>query len=203
MPWTAACQASLFFTISWSLLKHMSIESVMPSNHLILSFPSPPAFNLSLHQGLFLTSQLSSLPQHHSLKASVLRHSVFMVQLSHPYVTTGKTVALTRWDLCYVEDVEMTSILLFTCIYIKKLGNIHKESGEGNGSPLLLPGEFHGWRSLVGYSSWGRKESDTTKQLTHTQGVSHISLILTYTFFLLLASMKQKHLPLYDILEYN
>ena len=45
-PWTAACQASLSFTISWSLLKLMSIESVMASNHLILSSPSPPAFNL-------------------------------------------------------------------------------------------------------------------------------------------------------------
>ena len=48
-PWTAACQASLFIT-NWSLLKLMSIESVIPSNHLI---PSPPAFNLSQNQGLF------------------------------------------------------------------------------------------------------------------------------------------------------
>ena len=53
-PWTAACQSSLSFTISWSLLKLMSTESVMPSNHLILCQPpSPPAFNLSHHQGLF------------------------------------------------------------------------------------------------------------------------------------------------------
>ena len=52
-PWTAARQVSLSITNSWSLLKIMSIESVMPSNHLILSFPSPPAFNLTQHQGLF------------------------------------------------------------------------------------------------------------------------------------------------------
>ena len=54
-PWTAACQASLSITNSCSLLKLMSIESVMPSNHLVhpLSSPSPPAFNLSQHQGLF------------------------------------------------------------------------------------------------------------------------------------------------------
>ena len=53
-PWTAACQASLSFIISLSLLKLMSIESVMPSNHLILCHPpSPPAFYLSQHQGLF------------------------------------------------------------------------------------------------------------------------------------------------------
>ena len=53
-PWTAAHQDSLFFTVSWSLLKVMSIESVMPSNHLILCCsPSCPAFSLSQHQGLF------------------------------------------------------------------------------------------------------------------------------------------------------
>ena len=53
-PWTTACQASLPFTIFWSLLKLTSIESVMPSNHLILHLPpSPPAINLSQLQGLF------------------------------------------------------------------------------------------------------------------------------------------------------
>ena len=53
-PWTAARQASLSITNSWSLPKLMSIESVMPSNHLTpLPSPSPPAFNLSQHQGLF------------------------------------------------------------------------------------------------------------------------------------------------------
>ena len=54
-PWTAACQASLFITNSWSLLKLMPIESMMPSNHLMLChcLPSPPAFNHSQHQGLF------------------------------------------------------------------------------------------------------------------------------------------------------
>ena len=53
-PWTAARQASLSFTISWSLLKLVSIELVMPFNHLVLlSSLSPPALNLSQHQGLF------------------------------------------------------------------------------------------------------------------------------------------------------
>ena len=51
-PWTATCQASLSITDSQSLPRLMSIELVMPSNHLILSPPSPPAFNLSQHQGL-------------------------------------------------------------------------------------------------------------------------------------------------------
>ena len=52
-PWTAACQASLSFTISQSLLKLVYIESVMPYNHLILIAPSPPTINLSQNHGLF------------------------------------------------------------------------------------------------------------------------------------------------------
>ena len=53
-PWTAGCQTSLFINNSWSLLKLMPFESAVPSNHLILCHPpSPPAFNLSQHQGLF------------------------------------------------------------------------------------------------------------------------------------------------------
>ena len=138
-PWTAARQASLSITNSWSLLKLMSIESVMPSNHLILChpllllpsiFPSimffsnesalhirwPKywsfSFNISTsneHPGLIffrmdwldllaVQGTLKSLLQHHSSKASILWHwAFFIVQLSHPYMTTGKTIALTRW----------------------------------------------------------------------------------------------------------
>ena len=138
-PWTAARQASLSTTNSWNLLKLMSIDLVMPSNHLILCrpllllpsiFPSirvfsnesalfirwPKcwsfSFSISLsndHSGLisfrmgwldFLAVQgtLKSLLQHHSSKASILQHSAFfIVQCSHPYLTTGKTIALTRW----------------------------------------------------------------------------------------------------------
>jgi len=137
-PWTAACQASLSITNSWGLLKLMSMESVIPSNHLILCHPLlllpstlpirvfsnesvfcirwPKYWSLSFsispssdYSGLIsfridwfdlLTIQgtLNSLLQHHSSKASILWHSAFfMVQLSHPYMTTGNTIALTRW----------------------------------------------------------------------------------------------------------
>ena len=136
-PWTPAHQASLSFSISQSLLKLMSIESVMPSNHLILChplllllpvFPSIRVFSNELvlrikwsmywsfsispsneYSGLIsfrsdwldllaVQGTLKSLLQHHSSKASILWHSAFfMVQLSHPYMTTGKTIALTRW----------------------------------------------------------------------------------------------------------
>ena len=140
-PWVAACQASLSITNSRSSLRLMSIESVMPSSHLLLCRPLlllpliPPSirvfsnestlrmrwpkywsFSFSIspskeHPGLIsfrmdwldllaVQGTLESLLQHHSSKASILRHSAFFtVQLSHPYMTTGKTIALTRQTL--------------------------------------------------------------------------------------------------------
>ena len=138
-PWTAACRASLSITSSWSLLKPMSIESVMPSNHLSLCHPllllpsifpsiqifsresvlhirwpkywsfsfsiSPSSdysglisFRIDLLDLFAVEGTLRSLLQHHSSKASILQCSAFfIVQLSHPYMTTGKTIGLTRW----------------------------------------------------------------------------------------------------------
>ena len=139
IPWTAARQASLSITNSQSLFKLMSIESVMPSNHLILChpllllpsiFPSirvfsnesalcirwPKYWSFSFNinpsieyprlisfrmDGLALLAvqgTLKNLLQHHSSKASILlRSAFFTVQISHPYKTTRKTMALTRW----------------------------------------------------------------------------------------------------------
>ena len=132
-PWTVACQASLPLTNSQSLLKLMSILSVMPSNHLILCHPllllpsifpsirvssnesalcirwpkyqsfsfniSPSneypgliSFRMNWLDLLAVQGTLKSLLQHHSSKASILLHSAFfIVQLSHPYMNTGKT----------------------------------------------------------------------------------------------------------------
>ena len=140
-PWTAAHQASLSITNSWSPPKPMSIESVMLSSHLISvvpfsscpqSFPASGSFQrsqlfasggqsigvsastsvltsedpglVSFRMGwldlLAVQGTLKSLLQHHSSKASILRHSAFfIVQLSHPYMTTGKTIALTMFTL--------------------------------------------------------------------------------------------------------
>ena len=137
-PWTAVCQASLSITNSWSLLKLMSVDLVMPSNHLVLCRPLllPPSiipsirvfsnesvlcitwpkywsfsFNISpssKYLGLIsfmidwfdllaVQGTLKSLLQHHSSKPSILlRSAFFIVQLSHPYMTTGKAIALTR-----------------------------------------------------------------------------------------------------------
>ena len=140
-PWTAAHQASLSINHYWSLLKLMSIELVMPSNHLILCHPllllpsifpsirvfsnevvlhirSPKYWSFSFsispsneYSGLIsfrmdwldllaVQGTLKSLLQYHSSKASVIWCSVFiMVQLSHTYVTTGKTIVLTSCPL--------------------------------------------------------------------------------------------------------
>ena len=140
-PWVAECQASLSITNSRSSLRLTSIESVMPSSHLILCHPLlllpliPSSirvfsnestlhirwpkywrFSFSIspsseHPGLIsfrmnwldllpVQGTLKSLLQHHSSKASILRHSAFFtVQLLHPYMTTGKTIALTTWTL--------------------------------------------------------------------------------------------------------
>ena len=132
-PWITARQASLSITNSWSLPKHMSIESVMPSSHLILCrplllpsilpsirvfsnestsrmrWPKYWSFSFSIspsneHPGLIpfrvgwldllaVQGTLKSLLQHHSSKVSILRLSAFFtVQLSYPYMTTGKTI---------------------------------------------------------------------------------------------------------------
>ena len=163
IPWTAALQASLSFTIFWSLHKLMSIESVMSSNHLIFCYPlllpsifpsirvfsselalpirwpkywsfsfsiSPSneysgliSFRIDWFDLLAFQGTLKSLLQHHSSKASILRHSVFfMVQLSHPYMTTRKTIALIiqtfRSSLFYQCCVVLSIQVLYKYCYI-------------------------------------------------------------------------------------
>ena len=155
-PWTAAHQASLSITNSQSLLKLMSIKSVMPSNHLILCcllllllsiFPSitvfsnesvlrlrwPKNWNLSFsispsneYSGLIsfrmdwfdllaVQGTLKSLLQHHSSKASILWCSAFfIVQLSYPYMNTGKTIALSRQT--FVGKVISLLFNMLSCI---------------------------------------------------------------------------------------
>ena len=146
-PWTAARQVSLSITKSWSLLKLTSIQSVMPSSHLIICRPPlllPPilpsirvfsneltllmrwpkywsfsfskipskdipgliSFRMDWLDLLVVQGTLKSLLQHHTSKASILWHSAyFTVQLSHPYMTTGKTIALTKMDPCWQRNV--------------------------------------------------------------------------------------------------
>ena len=153
-PWTAGLKASVSSTISCSLVQLMSIELVMPSNHLVLChpllllpsiFPSIRVFSSELALGirwpkywrfsfnispsnefsgltscrmdwlhlLVIQGTLKHLLQHHSSKASILSHSAFfMVQLSNPRMTSGKTIALTRRT--FVSKV--MSLFLICCL---------------------------------------------------------------------------------------
>ena len=147
-PWNAARQASLFLTISLGLFKLISMESVIPSNHVTLCCPllllpsifpsirvfsnesalqirwpkywsfsiSPSSeysglisFRINCFDLLDVQGTLKSLLQHHSLKASILQYSAFfMIQFSHPYMTTGKTIALTRWTFRAITQDAIT-----------------------------------------------------------------------------------------------
>ena len=90
---------------------------------------------------------LKSLLQHHSSKESIHWHSAFfIVQLSHPYMTTGKTIALTRRTF-----VGKVMSLLFNM-----LSRLDVRRRQWHPTAVLLPGKSHGWRSLVGCSPWGR-----------------------------------------------
>ena len=171
IPWTTARQASLSITNYRSPPKPMSIESVMPSNHLILCYPllllpsifpsirdfsnesalrirwpkywsfsfniSPTnehpeliSFRMDWLDLLAVQGTLKSLLQHYGSKASILRHSAFfIVQLSHPYMSTGETISLTRWT--FVGKVmsllfNMLSRLVITFLPKVPLQQIHK-----------------------------------------------------------------------------
>ena len=157
-----ACQASLSFTIYWSLLKLMSIESVMTSNRLIFCHPlllAPSIFlsirvfsnsvlhirwpkywsfsfsispfnkysqliSLKIHWFNLIAVQgsLKSLLQHPNSKTSILLLSVFsMVQLSHPYMTTEKTIALTIWTFVgKVISLLFNMLSRFCCSFSSK-----------------------------------------------------------------------------------
>ena len=145
--WTVSCQAFQAFTISWSLLKLLCVQLVIPSNHLILCHPllclpsvypsirvfssesafcirwpkhwkfrfrvSPfneysgwVSFRTYWFHFLVVQGTLQSLLQHHSSKALVLwRSAFFMVQLSHPYMTTGKNHSFDYTDLCWQSNL--------------------------------------------------------------------------------------------------
>ena len=173
-PWIAACQASLSITNSRSSLRLMSIESVMPSSHLILCHPLlllpqiPPSIRVFSNEStlrmrwpkywsfsfsiipskgipglisfridwlvlLAVQGTLKSLLQYHSSKASILRCSAFFaVQLSHPYMTTGKTIALTRRTFVgkvinKTNSVRTTTlVMLGKSIFISRWSNLHE-----------------------------------------------------------------------------
>ena len=178
-PWTAACQAFLSIANSQSLFKLMSMDSVMPSSHLIFSCPIllPPSifpsirvfsnesvlhirwpkywsFSFSIspsneYSGLIsfrmdwldllaVQGTLKGLLQHHSSKASILQYSAFfIVQLSHPYMTAGKTITLTRWT--FVGKVMSLFVNMLSRLVITFPPRSKHLSISWLQSPCLLP----------------------------------------------------------------
>ena len=187
---------------SRSLFRFMFIESVMPSNHLILChplfllpsiFPSIRVFSneSALHirrpkdwsfsfsicpsneylglisfrmdwlDLLAVHGTVKNLLQHHSSKASVFwRSAFFIVQLSHPYMTTGKIIALTLWTLFgKVMSLSLSLFLFSPFLWRRKL----------QPTSVFLPEKSHGWRSLASYSPWGLKDQTRLSDFTSLQ----------------------------------
>ena len=197
----------------------MSIESVMPCNHLIFygpflfpqSFPVSGSFTVSwlltsdgqsigsfsfsispsneyswltsfridwfdlAIQGTLKKSAVNC--QHHSSKVSVLWCSAFfMVQISHPYMTTGKTIALTRWASLVAQLVKNLPAMRETWSWVGKI----PWRRESLPTPVFWPGEFHGL-----YKTLGRKESDRTEQLSlslHLTRRNFVSKVMSLLF---------------------
>ena len=162
-------------------------------------YPGLISFRMDWLDLLAVQGTLKSLLQHYSSKASILRRSAFfMVQLLHPYVTTGKTIALTRRTfVSKVMSLLFNMLSRWAAVYgvaqswtrLKRLSSISSSQvaqrlkclplmwrpgfnpwvgkipwrRKWQPTPVFLPGESHGWRSLVGYSPWGPKESDTNE----------------------------------------
>ena len=192
-PMIVARQASLSITNSRSSLRLTSIQSVMPSSHLILRHPLlllPPipssirvlsnestlrtrwpkywsfsfsiipskeipgliSFRMDWSDLLAVQGTLKSLLQHHSSKASILRRSAFFtVQLSHPCMTTGKTIALTRWTF-----VSKVMSLLLNMLSRLDITFLHRHKNEWNNatcSNIDRPRIYH--------AKWSRTEKDT------------------------------------------
>ena len=123
--------------------------NISPSNE----HPGLISFRMDWLNLLAVQGTLKSLLQHHSSKASILRLAFFIVKLSHPYMTTGKTIASTRQT--FVGKVMSLIFNMLSRLVIP--------------TPVFLPGESQGWGSLMGCHLWGCTESDTTEETQQQQ----------------------------------
>ena len=176
-PWFSSSPqyfpASGYFPVSQSALcirwpKYWSFNfSISPSNEHVGLI----SFRMNWLDLLAVQGTLKSLLQHHSSKPSILWHSAFfIVQISHPYMTTGKTIALTRWT-----SVDKVMSLLFNMLSMGSLRVGHDWvtslslftfthwRRKWQPTPVSLPGESQGRGSLVGCHLWGCTKSDTTE----------------------------------------
>ena len=145
--------------------------NISPSNE----HPGLISFRMDLLDLLAVQGTLKSLLQHHSSKASILQRSAFfIVQLSHPYMTTGKTIALTRPRNTTKHLYHLSHLLAFTDWRQEETGTTehkmvrwhHQLNGHGFG---WTPGVGDGQEGLVCYGSWGCKELDMTERLNWTE----------------------------------
>ena len=193
-PWITAHQASLSITNSRSLLKPMSIKSVMPSNHLILCCPLlllppiPPSirvfsnestlhirwpkywsFSFSIspsneHPGLIsfrmdwldllaVQGTLKSLLQYQNLKVSIFQCSAFFtVQLSHPYMTTGKIIALTRWTFVgKVMSLLFTMLCRLVITFLPRSKHLLISWLQSPSAVILEPQKIKSWHCFHGF----------------------------------------------------
>ena len=138
---------------------HMRGPKYWSFSFSIIPFKEHPgliSFNMDWLDLLAVQGTLKSLLQHHSSKASILQLSAFFpVQLSHPYMTTGKTIVSTRQTF-----VDKVMSLLFNT-----LSRLVIRRRQWHPTPVLLPGKSHGWRSLEGCSPWSSWGSDMTERL--------------------------------------
>ena len=157
-PWTAACQTSLSIINSQSLLKLISIESVMPSNHLILCRP------LLLLPSIFPSIRVFS--KESVLHIRWLKDWSFSFSISPSNEHSGLISFRMDWlDLLAVQGTlqslrqnhsSKASILHRSAFFIRR---------KWQPTPVFLPGESQGRQNLVGCRLWGSKESDTTSNL--------------------------------------
>ena len=156
IPWTAAHQASLSITSSQSLLKLMSIELVMPSNHLILChllllpsiFPNIRVFNESV--------LCIRWPKYQSFSFNITPSNEHSGLISFRMDWFGLLAVQGTLKSLLQHHSSTVSILRYSAFFWRRLWHP---------TPVLLPGKSHGWRSLVGCSPWGCKESDMTERL--------------------------------------
>ena len=143
---------------TWSLLKLMSIESVMPSNHLILCYsllllpPIPSSIRVFSNMPANLENSAVAGKSHFSFQSQrkVMRKNAQITAQLHLFHTLAKKcskLSKPGFNSTWTVNLQMFKLNL------------------DRGTPVFLPGKSDGWKSLVGFSPWGREESDTTERL--------------------------------------
>ena len=184
------CHSLLLLPLIFPRMRVFSNESVLCSRwrkYWSFSFSISPSneysglisFRIDLFD-LAVQGTLKSLLQHQNSRASVLQCSAFfMVHISPSYMTTGKTIVLTiqtllaKWCFCFLIHCPFPGSSERNCLpcrisgFSPWVGKIPQRR-EWQPTPVFLPRQLHGQRSLADYTLWGRKESDTPVPLTHT-----------------------------------